>query len=112
MRTYCNEVMSGGQVYMVPDPGNPGKYCCAGCGASEEVVMDTAEAADRYAQEQWTKNGINTWGMIPDLLKPYAIDGDPLNITNYKEPWIETKGDSGRSLKEIELMQKEARGAT
>ena len=92
---------------MEMDSARPGFYICAGCGAPEEVVKQTADAM----QEQYTKTG-ESWGHVPESLLNQAtlIDNEPgvgPRITPFKDPAIETLHGSGRSLKELEQLSKE-----
>lgn len=105
--TYCSCITAGIQVVMGPDSSRPGRYICSGCGAPEEVVFSTSEAM----QEQYTRTGLGV-GNIPENLLMGATLLDDLpgigpRITPFKDPSIETRTNSGRSLKEIEQMQKE-----
>ena len=105
-RTYCSCAVAGRIPRLSLDLSRPGKYVCNGCGAPEEVVLET----QRAMEEAWLKNG-QGFGFIPEsLLTPGTIitdePGGP-KVTPYNDPWVEGKKDSGRSLAELVAKHKE-----
>ena len=105
-RTYCSCTAAGRIPRLSLDLSRPGKYACNGCGAPEEVVLET----QRLMDEEWVKYG-RRFGFIPEsLLTPGTIitdePGGP-KVLPYKEMWVQGQHDSGRSMTELVEKHKE-----